>query len=128
MFFVNHSEQEKESLTINALALLDSELTLEPFPDWKDAGHPVYGVIYGLLKTQLGVDGVRGVMNPSHVVDFVVSLTKQLYALSTFWDNFANRKCPMPKYFVKTKGANNFYARKQKVPFGLLVVLMIQTH
>jgi hypothetical protein len=128
LFLVNHSEQEKERLPRNALALLDGGSTLEPFPDWKDAGHPAYGVIYGLLKTKLGVDGVRGAMNPSHVVDFVVSLTKQLYALSTFWDNFARRNCPMPKYFVKTKGANNFYARKQKVPLGLLVVLMIQTH
>jgi hypothetical protein len=48
--------------------------TLEPFPDWTDR-HPD-GHIYGLLKTQLGVDGVQGVRNPSHVVSFFLDFAQ----------------------------------------------------
>ena len=76
--------QESKCCLKNALTLLDGGSTLEPVPDWTDTGHPAYGLIYGLLKTQFGVDGVRGVNNPSHVVKFLVKLSQLLNLLSTF--------------------------------------------
>ena len=37
LFLVNHSEQEKEKLSRNSLALLYGGSTLNPLPDWKGA-------------------------------------------------------------------------------------------
>lgn len=106
---------ELEAPPPSALARLSGGSMLQPLPDWADAGHPAYTAVYGMLKDQLVADGVKGLSNASQGSKFLISLTKLLFHLSTFWDKFKDRRASLPEYFSTTKGANDYAGMKKKV-------------
>ncbi len=60
-------------------SVLCTQSSMGPLPDWVDEGHPAYTELYRLLKGHLvEVDGIKGLMNPTHGLKFLKRLVKLL--------------------------------------------------
>ena len=99
------------------------------FPDWGGSGNKAYGDLYTALKAKLVQSGFMGFKDEKHGLKFMKSLVQVLYGLSTFWENFAHRRCTLDPYFDFSSGANDWKAKKISVrrcsDLSLLLLLFL---
>ena len=116
-FFVHQPVLLGEGPPLRSISDVLVRQSVRSFPEWEDAGHPAYTVLYSALRDKLAADGAKGFKDLEFGRRFLRDIVKLLYSLSTFWDNFSSRGHPLPHYFEFSSGANNYTLQKKKVRF-----------
>lgn len=83
-FFVHQPVLLGEGPPLRPISDVLVRQSVRSFPEWEDAGHSAYTVLYSALRDKLAAGGAKGFKDLEFGRRFLRDIVKLLYSLSTF--------------------------------------------